>query len=558
MIPAEYFYDPDENEARAFEESTPLSELSDDVIAVGASCGIPSHVREFMRRNIPDANIPSEEEIALQEAALIEAQREMFNQRFNESIGADLDAEIVTNGEDIDLTQVPLGIPNTLTDIMRTPQFSQGGKLIRSGRRRLHFVPMDMTNFEEEIVDLVCAANDTLGAYDFEFELDIDFSHVDDHGSRYPVVKVRQGQLVLFDLTLTERLSWSHESLERYLDTPSNATRSHHDEFFKYVKSEDVLVWQVCIALEILSYSSSLTIPRELARSSLGLAAKSNRNHPMPTEFHDLARRIQDSLEAWGEDQADEYYAQQFVNFEKDRRRFNPVVEFGKVQNIDRELEETEKNLASLVLHADKIFDLLDIGIGLRLSVLTKVEDNSGLRALVDIVFDGQMEGSLALTGKGNWVNFELSLDAISEIEETEFFDLSENPYAAQRQFFKDETKRVAPDDQWRIDNARLEIESYERQLRRILQFVDSPLSLAAQCAWFISKHGHSIQPDVEVQVERGKIVSGLYWNLDTRFEQETGNPLDVVDLAACHIEYAKQIYGDIQVTEYHQTSMDD
>lgn len=41
MIPAEYFYDPDENEARAAEESTPLSELTDEAISIGASYGIP-------------------------------------------------------------------------------------------------------------------------------------------------------------------------------------------------------------------------------------------------------------------------------------------------------------------------------------------------------------------------------------------------------------------------------------------------------------------------------------------------------------------------------------
>ena len=101
MIPAEYFYDPDENDARAFEESTPLNELSDDVISVGAFYGIPSHIREFIRRNIPDSGMPSEEQIALEE----EAAREMFNQRFNEAIGADLDPEVVNNGEEIDPEQ---------------------------------------------------------------------------------------------------------------------------------------------------------------------------------------------------------------------------------------------------------------------------------------------------------------------------------------------------------------------------------------------------------------------------------------------------------------------
>ena len=96
MIPSEYFYDPDENEARAAEESTPLSELTDEAIAIGAAYGIPSHVREFIRRNIPDSGMPTEEQIALEE----EAAREMFNQRFNEAIGADLDPEIMRKGEE--------------------------------------------------------------------------------------------------------------------------------------------------------------------------------------------------------------------------------------------------------------------------------------------------------------------------------------------------------------------------------------------------------------------------------------------------------------------------
>lgn len=101
MIPAEYFYDPDENEARAFEESTPLNELSDEIIAVGASYGIPSHIREFIRRNIPESGMPTEEQIALQE----EGAREMFNERFNQAIGAELDPDIVNNGEEIDPEQ---------------------------------------------------------------------------------------------------------------------------------------------------------------------------------------------------------------------------------------------------------------------------------------------------------------------------------------------------------------------------------------------------------------------------------------------------------------------
>jgi hypothetical protein len=101
MIPAEYFYDPDENEARAAEESTPLSELSDGIISIGAAYGIPSHVREFIRRNIPDSGMPTEEQIDLQ----YEGAREMFNERFNQAIGAELDPEVVNNGEEIDPEQ---------------------------------------------------------------------------------------------------------------------------------------------------------------------------------------------------------------------------------------------------------------------------------------------------------------------------------------------------------------------------------------------------------------------------------------------------------------------
>lgn len=101
MIPPEFFYDPDENGGRAFEESTPLDDLSDDVIAIGAYYGIPSHIREFIRRNIPESGMPTEEQIAFQE----ETAREMFNQRFNEAIGAELDPEVVNNGEEIDPEQ---------------------------------------------------------------------------------------------------------------------------------------------------------------------------------------------------------------------------------------------------------------------------------------------------------------------------------------------------------------------------------------------------------------------------------------------------------------------
>ena len=96
MIPPEYYQGSDENDARAFEESAPLDDLSDDVIAVGAYYGIPSHIREFIRRNIPDSGMPSEEQIAFQE----ETAREMFNQRFNEAISAELNPEVVNNGEE--------------------------------------------------------------------------------------------------------------------------------------------------------------------------------------------------------------------------------------------------------------------------------------------------------------------------------------------------------------------------------------------------------------------------------------------------------------------------
>lgn len=101
MIPAEFFESAAENEARAFEESTPLSELSDEIIAIGAAYGIPSHVREFIRRNIPDANMPSEEEIDQR----VEIAREMVNEQFNQLTGAELDLDGEDNGTEIEQEQ---------------------------------------------------------------------------------------------------------------------------------------------------------------------------------------------------------------------------------------------------------------------------------------------------------------------------------------------------------------------------------------------------------------------------------------------------------------------
>jgi hypothetical protein len=45
--------------------------------------------------------MPTEEQIDLQ----YEGAREMFNERFNQAIGAELDPEVVNNGEEIDPEQ---------------------------------------------------------------------------------------------------------------------------------------------------------------------------------------------------------------------------------------------------------------------------------------------------------------------------------------------------------------------------------------------------------------------------------------------------------------------
>jgi hypothetical protein len=542
MIPQEYYEGPDENEARAAEESTPLSELTNEAISIGAAYGIPSHVREFIRRNIPDSGMPSEEEIAFQEAALIEAQREMFNQRFNEAIAADLVADDSESGNGNDLTNVP----NSLKELIQSQSFSQSGRMIRQGQRKLHHVPMDMTDFEVEVVDLVCAANSYLDGYDFEFDLDIEFVHAHNDLLRHPVIRVAQGKLALFELTLNEELCWSHPFLKEYLRSPSNVGRSHHEESFRFLKSDSVLVWQVCMAIQILTYSSRLPIPHGLAYSSLNLLEKSRRyQDSLPGEFHALTEQVQSALEAWGEDQADEYDAQQFVSFEKDRRRYSPVVEYGTVGKYPRELEASELHLVGLVLHAERILNLLDIGLSLCLSLPTKVQDPRGIRALVDMVVDRKVEGSLALTGKGNWVNFELSHDAMWNLEDAEPLELFENPFAAQRQFFRDNPGRN--------NYARLEIEFYEKQRNRIFRFVDSPLSLSVQCAWFVSEHRQGNEPEIENQDHSGTLASRIYMTLFSQFMKQTGRKLDEVDIAAWHIDCAVEMKNEIAITEYHQ-----
>lgn len=53
----------------AAEEQPNVGELSDEAIAVGASYAIPAFMREFIRRQNPDMNFKSEEQIALEEQA---------------------------------------------------------------------------------------------------------------------------------------------------------------------------------------------------------------------------------------------------------------------------------------------------------------------------------------------------------------------------------------------------------------------------------------------------------------------------------------------------------
>ena len=556
MIPPEYFYDPDENEARASEESTPLSELTDDAISIGAAYGIPSHVREFIRRNIPDSGMPTEEEIAFQEAALLEGQREMFNERFNQAIGAELYSDAADGGKRIDLTEIPLRIPNTLTDIIHSPQFSQAGRMIRAERGSAYFfVPTDMTDFEEDIFQVVCAANSFLERHGFEFDLDIVFRQDSNGIARRPFLTVRAPLGPVFELALTDKKIWSHEFLQNYLTASSNSAERDHDEFFGFVKSESALIWQICIAFEILSYSTTVSIPHGLARSSLDLAHKSiGHQVPQPEEFHELAERVESALVSWCDDEYSKELEQQNIHYEKDRRRFSPIVEFGALLKPERGLDEGELKLANLVLHAGKIFDLLEIGIGLRLSVLRKVEDPRGSRGLLDIFFEGKQEGSITLTGKGNWINFELSQSAISEIDEGELIELTESPIDARTEAYRKAAKNFAPKShELHVEGARLDVEFYERQVKRILQFLDSPLSLATQCAWFITNYGHSLGEGSEGHDDESASVKRILGEFSRRFEKETGRTLREEEIVTWHLDYATELKTDIQIREYQE-----
>lgn len=86
MIPSEYW----ESEDRAADEQPDVADLSDDVIAIGAAYGIPSHIREFIRRQHPEVPLKSEEQIALED---IGAEQDV-QIRENEVFGLNLDSDI--------------------------------------------------------------------------------------------------------------------------------------------------------------------------------------------------------------------------------------------------------------------------------------------------------------------------------------------------------------------------------------------------------------------------------------------------------------------------------
>lgn len=53
----------------AAQEQPNVGELSDEAIAIGASYAIPAFMREFIRRQNPEMNFKSEEQIALEAQA---------------------------------------------------------------------------------------------------------------------------------------------------------------------------------------------------------------------------------------------------------------------------------------------------------------------------------------------------------------------------------------------------------------------------------------------------------------------------------------------------------
>lgn len=80
----------------AAEEQANVGELSDEAIAVGASYAIPAFMREFIRRQNPDMNFKSEEQIALEEQA---AKEDMALRYEQEIVGLSGEDEL----EDIEL-----------------------------------------------------------------------------------------------------------------------------------------------------------------------------------------------------------------------------------------------------------------------------------------------------------------------------------------------------------------------------------------------------------------------------------------------------------------------
>lgn len=392
--------------------------------------------------------------------------------------------------------------------------------------------------------DLVADVNVFLEEHSFEFNLGFEFRRVLDQPTRSTVLKVNQAQRSLFELTLVENHYWSNTALKEHRDAASDASKELLRKIFRLEKSASVLIWQVCISMEIIeAFGKPSNVPLGLASSSMQLARETPRESgSISEEFFELAS---ERVELENEEDYDNYLATRFDHYEKDRRRYMPVIEFDEIKQFDRKLLESEAMLVDLVRHSNKIFQPLEVEISLRLQLPTNPAGCGNVQAVVDIYVGGEYEGSLALTQFNNWINFEIPEESIRTIDNTQTFAFDEVPYATLVEVTKDLSFG---------HYERLEREYYDRQLIRALHFLEAPLSLATQCAWFISEHGQSLDSNTGASKERRRIVEGIYDKLRTAFKEALAVELGDSDIAAWHIHYAREMLTEIQIGEYQSS----
>lgn len=527
MIPSSFFEENDDSEL--YQPS--LSELSDDAIAIGAAYGIPSHIREFVRRKHPEIHFKTEADIAQEEqGARDDAERrysELFLRDFTETV-------------EYSRAEFEFEVPNSLEELIDSEEFALSGFSILEQNGQLQFVPPNMSSLEQEIFNLVGDANTYLSEREFDYSLSIEFRKSTGTTIRRPVVTAKQDNSSLFTLELVEGKYWSNEIFPFYLKSASKRSKEIHEKLFEYVNSDSALVWQICIAMEIVDiYSKEQVIPAKLAGSTWVLTQTTRRSEdPFFEEFWNLAVERAELVQ-------EEAFSS---HYEKDRRRYFQLVDFDPIQQPDRNIEPAELKLINLFLHTSKILELLETDISLKLHLPKQLHLSQNVQAVVDIYVNEKFEAALALTRHWNWVNFELSEPNIREVDEAAQLSRHEDAYTLLKAATKDlQFNQFGHYEQY----LRLEIEYYEKQLRRILQYVESPLTLATQCTWFLSNNARSLESGHYQDEVKAKSIESIYLTFSDRFKNSTGNNLDDSDIAAWHISYASDMKVEIDIGEH-------